>query len=335
MLQKSKSSSSFISSLLLVCKGIAMGMANKIPGVSGGIIALAAGFYEELIYSFSRFDGQAFNALRKQGFTAFYRHVNGRFLLFLFSGVGISFFSISLLLDVVLQTHPKQVMGGFLGMILASVYFIGKKEEKFQASHAINLTLGILFGFLLLWINPGTENDHWLFVFFCGMISITGMTLPGLSGSLLILILGNYNLLLVDAVNGLFFTLTDMVQGNGMGLADEERRRLLGVFVFFTLGSAFGLVVFSKLLNYLMKHYRRKLISLLMGFIIGSLGAVWPWTHKTLQENDQLNTMLTTQHSTFYLPKEWSSTTTSILIFIFLGALLVTLLEYYGTKKRT
>lgn len=319
--------------LLLVFKGMAMGMANKIPGVSGGIIALAAGFYEELIYSFSRFDAKALQILFKKGFFAFYQHVNGRFLLLLFSGVGLSFFSVSLLLDYLLEVYPRQVLGTFLGMIVASVYYIWHDLPKYTPKEYLSGSLGILFGLTLLWINPGTENDHGLFVFFCGMVSISGMTLPGLSGSLLILILGNYNLLLVDCVNALFFTLKDVFSGAGWGLHDPERRRLLGVFIYFTLGSSVGLIVFSKLLEQLIKHYKSITISTLVGFILGSLGAVWPWTEKTIEQDSVFTRLFTTPHNSFYWPNPLNINTLIVCFFILLGIVTVVQLERYGKQQ--
>ena len=206
-----------------------MGMANKIPGVSGGIIALAAGFWR-MIYSFSRFDTKALQILFKQGFFAFYQHVNGRFLLLLFV-VWAGFLSVSLLLDYLLEVYPRQVLGTFLGMIVASVYFIWHDLPKYTVKEYLSGSLGILFGLTLLWINPGTENDT-DYCLFCGMVNISGMTLPGLSGSLLILILGNYNLLLVDCVNA-FSLRSKMSLVERLGLHDPERRRLLGVHLLY------------------------------------------------------------------------------------------------------
>lgn len=319
--------------ILLILKGMIMGMANKIPGVSGGIIALAAGFYEELIYSFSRIDAKALKILFRKGFTAFYQHINGGFLLLLFSGVGLSFFSVSLLLDYLLAHYPQQVFGGFYGMILASVYYIWKDLPQYSNKEYISGLIGTILGITLLWINPGNENDHWLFVLFCGMVSISGMTLPGLSGSLLILILGNYNLLLVDCVNAIFYLLQDLLSGQGWGLDDPERKRLLGVFVFFTLGSSIGLVVFSKLLERLIKQYKSITISTLVGFIIGSLGAVWPWTIKTTSSKEISFTLATTPHNTFYFPQLTLFSTISTVFLLFLGIGIVMLLEHYGNKK--
>jgi uncharacterized membrane protein len=326
---------SWSDALLLIIKGMAMGMANKIPGVSGGIIALAAGFYEELIYSFSRIDAKAFKILFRQGFFVFYKHINASFLLLLFSGVGLSFFSVSLLLDYLLRQYPQQVLGAFFGMIITSVYYIWKDLPQYSNKEYISGIVGTILGLALLWINPGTENDHWLFVIFCGMVSISGMTLPGLSGSLLILILGNYNLLLVDCVNAVFFTLQDIFTGQGWGLDDPERKRLLGVFLFFTLGSSIGLVVFSKLLERLIKDYKSITISTLVGFILGSLGAVWPWTTKTIALEKINFTLATTAHNTFFFPNLASFSTQSTLFFILLGIGIVILLEHYGNKQKT
>ena len=321
--------------LLLVVKGMAMGMANKIPGVSGGIVALAAGFYQELIHSFSRFDAHAFRLLFQKGFLAFYRHVNGGFLLYLFSGVGLSFFSVSLLLDVLIRHFPQHILGAFLGMILTSVYLIWKNQTPYQKRDYTALLSGLLLGIGLLWVNPGTENDHSLFVFFCGMVSIVGMTLPGLSGSLIVLILGNYNLLLVDAVNGLFYTLTDLTSGQGLGLDDPERRRLLRVFVLFTLGSSFGLVFFSKLLEKILQSYKNTTIAVLVGFILGAIGAVWPWTATSTAANENLNLLFTTPHQEFFLPHWLRPKTYVVLGCVLLGGTTVLILDHYGNKKTT
>jgi putative membrane protein len=161
--------------IILICKGIAMGIANKIPGISGGIVALAAGFYEELIFSFSKFNKTALSLLLKTEFKAFYNYVNGSFLTLLFSGVILSFFSASLILDRLIQHYPKQVWGFFFGMILASVIHIWIKEKKFSYKEYTLILLGASFGVLVSLVTPGQENDNLLFVFLCGMLSISGM----------------------------------------------------------------------------------------------------------------------------------------------------------------
>ncbi|MDG1264108.1 MAG: DUF368 domain-containing protein, partial [Flavobacteriaceae bacterium] len=173
----------FSQKLVLICKGIGMGVANKIPGVSGGIVALAAGFYEELIFSFSKFNKTAFSLLAKRQFKAFYQHVNGLFLSLLFCGVIISFFSVSLILDQLIQHYPKYVWGMFFGFILASVFFIWIQSKPYTYKEYILTLLGTIVGLLVSFLTPGQENDNLIFVFFCGIISISGMILPGLSGS--------------------------------------------------------------------------------------------------------------------------------------------------------
>ena len=259
----------FFQKILLICKGIGMGVANKIPGVSGGIVALAAGFYEELIFSFSKFNKTAFSLLLKREFRAFYQHVNGSFLSLLFLGVIISFFSASLILDQLIQHYPKYVWGMFFGFILASVFLIWMQSKRYTYQEYILTLLGIIAGLLVSFLSPGQENDNLFFVFFCGMISISGMILPGLSGSFLILILGNYTLLLVDSVNALYFTLVDLASLNFSFTDNPNRMELLGVILIFALGSLTGLLVLSKVLRWLLLNHKEKIIATLVGFIWG------------------------------------------------------------------
>ena len=316
--------------LWLVAKGMAMGTANKIPGVSGGIVALAAGFYEELIYSFSKFDAKAFDLLRKGKFKKMYGHVNGSFLFLLFTGVGLSFFSVSLVLDYFLQQHETQVLGLFFGMIVASLYSIWQSIRPFTATAYMATLAGTLLGIALMYINPGQENDHLGFVFLCGMLSIAGMTLPGLSGSFLLLVIGNYRLLLVDAVNAIYYTLTEISTGDVQFIHDTERMRLLYVMCSFTLGSGAGLVLFSKLLDYLLKHFKTITIAVLVGFIFGSLGSVWPWKSQQILED-----ITPAAWHLGYLPNTFNFPEVVTIISIGMGIFTVRTLERYGKKDRS
>ena len=319
----------FFQKILLICKGIGMGVANKIPGVSGGIVALAAGFYEELIFSFSKFNKTAFSLLLKREFRAFYQHVNGSFLSLLFLGVIISFFSASLILDQLIQHYPKYVWGMFFGFILASVFLIWMQSKRYTYQEYILTLLGIIAGLLVSFLSPGQENDNLFFVFFCGMISISGMILPGLSGSFLILILGNYTLLLVDSVNALYFTLVDLASLNFNFTDNPNRMELLGVILIFALGSLTGLLVLSKVLRWLLLNHKEKIIATLVGFILGSLSASWPWKRVVKKNNYDLNL---DQHELFW-PKFDQSENIYVILFIFLGFGIVTLLEIYGKKS--
>lgn len=315
--------------IILICKGIAMGIANKIPGISGGIVALAAGFYEELIFSFSKFNKTALSLLLKTEFKAFYNYVNGSFLTLLFTGVILSFFSASLILDRLIQHYPKQVWGFFFGMILASVIHIWIKEKKFSYKEYTLILLGASFGVLVSLVTPGQENDNLLFVFLCGMLSISGMILPGLSGSFLILVLGNYTLLLIDSVNALYYSLGDIVSFDFSFTDDPARMNLLGVLLVFTLGSVTGLLVLSKVLRWLLKYYPKKITALLIGFILGSLSITWPWKlagNKTVIESE-----VTRQELIW--PNLNEIQNIYVMLFILLGFGIVTLLEIYGKRN--
>ncbi len=313
----------------LVIKGMAMGTANKIPGVSGGIVALAAGFYEELIFSFSKFDGKALNLFRKGKLQEMFTHVNGSFLFLLFTGVGLSFFSVSLVLDYFLQRFETQVMGLFFGMIIASLYSIWQSIRPFTSTTYLATLAGTLLGVGLMFINPGQENDHLAFVFFCGMISIAGMTLPGLSGSFLLLVIGNYRLLLVDAVNAVYYTITDLAAGDFSFLNNPERMHLLYVMCSFSLGSGAGLVLFSKVLDYLLKHFKTITISVLVGFIFGSLGSVWPW--KGFSEATA-ETDLTWHQG--YLPMQLDFPAAMAFFSMLMGIFIIRFIENYAQKDK-
>lgn len=317
--------------LTLILKGIAMGIANKIPGVSGGIVALAAGFYEELIYSFSRFDKTALSFFLKKDFKAFYKHINGSFLTLLFGGVIISFFSVSLILDRFIQIYTQQVWGLFFGMIIASVLFIWIEVKKYSVYEYLLTLVGISFGLTVAFLTPGQENQNLLFVFFCGMISISGMILPGLSGSFIILVLGNYKLLLIDSVNALYYSLKEILLFDFSFLENEARMSLLVIMSTFTLGSITGLLVFSKALKWMLKRYPQKVTAVLIGFIIGSLGVTWPWK-RTVNDSCEI---IKTGTQELFLPNLSELENIYVIIFILLGFGIVTLLEIYGKRKAT
>jgi uncharacterized membrane protein len=183
----------------LVLKGIAMGVANKIPGVSGGVVAFVAGFYEEFIDSFKKVNKEAFLLLMKGQWKAFFEYINGRFLSVLIFGMIISFFSVSKILDYLLLHFELQVWACFFGMILGSIYYIKKDfKGEWTKSAQTALFVGALVGLSISFFDPATENDNLIFVFFCGIISVSGMTLPGLSGSFILMLIGNYVLYYIN-----------------------------------------------------------------------------------------------------------------------------------------
>ncbi|MBR9846226.1 MAG: DUF368 domain-containing protein [Algicola sp.] len=322
----------------LVIKGLGMGAANKVPGVSGGVVAFVAGFYEEFIYSLQRVNKTAFKLLFNGRFKSFYRYVNGRFLALLFAGMVISYFSVSKILDYFLQHYELYVWSLFFGMIIGSIYYINKDFNDWNYKSIIALTIGIILGVSISFLDPATENDNLLFVFFCGIISVSGMTLPGFSGSFILILLGNYVLLLVDSVNALYDTFSELISGDFSFIKNEVRIRLLKVLGIFTLGSVTGLVTFSHLLSYVLKHYKSITIASIIGFIIGSLGVVWPWKETIFKTHENGSFLLDSRGEKIianyerFLP-ELKSETYFAFGYILLGILVVLALEWYG--KRT
>src|SRR5690606_3711438 len=195
---------------LLVLKGLAMGAANKVAGVSGGVVAFVAGFYEEFIYSLQKINLKAFKLLINGRFRSLYNYTNGKFLGLLILGMVISYFSVSLLLDYLILNYELYVWAVFFGMIVGSIYYISKDFDEWSGRSLLFVLAGIVVGVAISLMEPAKENDNLWFVFICGMIGVSGMTLPGLSGSFILILLGNYVLLLVDSVNALYFTIGDI-----------------------------------------------------------------------------------------------------------------------------
>ncbi|MFH4968014.1 DUF368 domain-containing protein [Gaetbulibacter sp. M240] len=325
--------------VFLVLKGLGMGAANKVPGVSGGVVAFVAGFYEEFIYSLKKINRKAFKLLINGRFRSFYHYINGRFLSLLFSGMIISYFSVSKLLDYLIKHYELYVWSVFFGMIIGSIYYINKDFKVWNYKTYITLALGILTGLSISFLNPATQNDNLWFVFFCGIISVSGMTLPGFSGSFILILMGNYVLLLVDSVNALYDTFLNIIVGDFSFIYNDERLRMLQVLAMFTLGSVTGLVTFSHLLSFILKHYKDITISAIIGFIIGSLGVVWPWK-KTIFKLDPSGQYIfdsagekVVENYQRYLP-QLNVETLYAIFFIILGVVIVLILEWYGQRTR-
>lgn len=334
-----QSTRTFTDKVFLVLKGLAMGAANKVPGVSGGVVAFVAGFYEEFIYSLQKVNGKAFKLLFNGRFKSFYKYINGRFLGLLFFGMIVSYFSISKILDYLIINYELYVWSVFFGMIIGSIYYISKDFEGWCNKAYISLVIGILIGISISFLDPAKENDNLLFVFFCGIISVSGMTLPGFSGSFILILLGNYVLLLVDSVNALYDTLFNILSADFSFINNPQRIKMLKVLAVFTLGSVVGLVTFSHVLNYVLKHYRNTTLSLLMGFIIGSLGVVWPWKKTNYKTNLNGNFILDSNGEKIienykrFIPNINQETLIAIA-FIAFGVIIVLGLEWYGQKTR-
>ena len=307
--------------IFLFLKGLAMGAVNKIPGVSGGTVAFVTGIYEDLLNSIKKINFASFKILFNKGFKEFYKEINGKFLTIVFSGVIASFFSVSLILDRLIEKYELYVFGLFFGMIVGSFYVIYYQLEKINIKTFIGITIGTTFGLLISFAENYDVGTSDLIIFFSGVIAISGMILPGLSGSYLLLLAGNYTLIMVDSVNALYFTLVELLSFNFTFIHDTERLYLLKVLILFTLGSIFGLVFLSNILSSLLKNYKTITISIIVGFIAGSLIGVWPWKNEDMLGNASL-----------FFP-DFSIYQTWITIFnILIGILFVVLLERLANR---
>ena len=271
--------------LIIVLKGVALGVANKVPGISGGLVAFVLGFYEEFIDSLQKFNVEGVKLIKQGEFKIFYKHINGQFLGLLLFGMILSYFSVSRILDYLLNHYEIYVWSLFFGLIIGSLLFIYRRVESLKLETFFWTLLGFIFGLSLSLITPAGQNENLFFVFICGIVSVVGMTLPGFSGSFILMLMGNYVLLLVDSVNALYITLSNLFLGKFEILTDPYLCKMLKILLVFSFGSLVGLILFSNILKFVLKKYKNKTLSTIMGFIAGSLAVVWPWKNKIYKSN--------------------------------------------------
>lgn len=240
--------------LVLILKGMAMGAADVIPGVSGGTIAFITGIYEELITSIKSINLKSLKVLFSGRFSTFWKSVNGSFLISILLGIAISIFSLAKGLKFLLDNYPIPVWAFFFGLIIASTIFIAKKIKVWDIKIGIAGLAGIVAAYFITIMTPAEANTTWWFIFISGSIAICAMILPGISGSFILVLLGMYKFIL-DAVGNL-----DII-----------------VLLIFIAGAAIGIVLFSNFLSWLLKKWHNITIAVLAGFMLGSLNKVWPW----------------------------------------------------------
>lgn len=326
--------------LFLIIKGLGMGAANKVPGVSGGIVAFVAGFYVEFIYSLQKINLKAVKLLFNGRFKSFYQYVNGQFLSLLIFGMLVSYFSVSKLLDYFLERQELLVWATFFGMIIGSIYYIASDFKHWNRGTITSGLFGLIVGISISFLSPAKENDNLYFIFLCGIISVSGMTLPGLSGSFILILLGNYVLLLVDSVNSLYDTMAEIIKGDFSFVENQMRLRTLKILAVFTAGSATGLVTLSHLLGYVLKHFKYITSAVIIGFITGSLGVVWPWKNPIYVRDEAGNIAIDSNGDEVimnyerYFPDFSESETWWAIIFVMLGVALLIGLERYGKNRK-
>ena len=254
----------FIKNLTVAVKGMCMGAADVIPGVSGGTIAFIMGIYDEFVGSLAAINGTAVKLLFSGQFKAFWKHINGNFLLSLIIGIGISVITLAGLMQMLLRDFPIQTWAFFFGLIVASSIFIIRGINGWHLREILLLVTGGILGVTICTLSPTKTPDGLWFIFLSGAIAICAMILPGISGSFILLILGKYQYIM-EAITG-------MVSGN------ETGHNLL-ILSIFAIGAIFGILGFSKFLHWLLARWNKETLIVLAGFIIGSLVKVWPWNN--------------------------------------------------------
>ncbi|MCE2594844.1 DUF368 domain-containing protein [Motilimonas cestriensis] len=244
--------------LLLFFKGAGMGAADVVPGVSGGTIAFVTGIYERLLNAIKSVDLKAANILFKNGVKAFWQHIDGTFLLVLFSGLLLSIASLAKLITYLLAYHPLLVWSFFFGLIIASVIHIAKQITVWGAVNITSLIAGSVIAFVITSISPSSVDPAPWFFFVSGAIAICAMILPGISGSFILLLMGMY--------------------GHVLAAVNDRDFILLGLFL---LGCIVGLMCFSRFLSWLLSRFHEATFALLAGFLVGSLNVLWPWKQVT------------------------------------------------------
>ena len=256
--------------LFLIFKGMAMGAANVIPGVSGGTIALITDIFERLIDAIKSFDLHAFKLLFTGKIKEFIKYTDLYFLSAILFGIVIAIVSLAKVFDYLFTDYPVQIWAFFFGLVLASVFFVGKRISKITPAVIITFIIGTSIAVGISFMGIAPESNNFFYLMLCGVAAICSMILPGLSGSFILLIMGNYKLVAIDAIN------------------DKD----LGVLLPVLIGAAIGLVAFSHFLSWVFKKFKDETISILTGFILGSVSILWPWQQEAYLTDDAGNFIL-------------------------------------------
>jgi len=287
---------------VLVLKGMGMGAADVVPGVSGGTIAFITGIYEELINSIKSVNLNALKKIFSLKFSEFWKTINGTFLLSVIVGIGISVFSLAKGLKFLLDHYPILVWSFFFGLIVASAIYVARTIEKWNAGAITAGIAGIIVAYFITVIAPAEANTHYWFIFLSGSIAICAMILPGISGSFILVLLGMYKFIL-EAVGNVE----------------------IAVIVTFLFGAAIGIIAFSNVLSWLLKKFHNLTIAVLAGFMVGSLNKVWPWKEVTETFIDRHGEIKTLAERNI-LPRSYEQITGNEALII--GAILLALVGF-------
>lgn len=296
--------------VFITLKGMAMGAADVVPGVSGGTIAFISGIYEELITSINNIDLSLIKMLRKEGIKAVWNKVNGNFLLALFVGIFISVLSLAKFLSWLLENEPILLWSFFFGLVVASIFMVGKEITRWTMGSIVVLLLGAALAFFITELPASDNVDSLPYLFLSGALAICAMILPGISGAFILVLLGSYKTIL-DAVH------------------ERDIKIILTVGV----GAIFGLLSFARLLKWMFNHYKNITLALLTGFILGSLNKIWPW--KKVLETKTFGEKTIDVDAINVLPGafEGDSKLMLAIVLAILGFSLIFILERLASKK--
>jgi putative membrane protein len=300
----------FKSALILYLKGVAMGAADVVPGVSGGTVAFISGIYERLLNAIKSVTPSTFKLMLKEGVGAAWAKIDGTFLVILLSGIATSLFTLAKGLSWALEAYPQLIWSFFFGLVIASTWFVGKSVSKWNIITIASLIVGTAIAYIITILAPTEATTAYWMVFLSGAIAICAMILPGISGSFILLLMGMY--------------------AHVLGALNDRNILFLAIFA---SGCLIGILLFSHVLSWTFKHYYAPTLALLTGFMIGSLNKVWPWQNVTqtrIDSHGEEVPMLT--QSVLPSVYEGDPMVVYCLLLLVLGFLMVYILEKIGSK---
>ncbi|MBN1277018.1 MAG: DUF368 domain-containing protein [Deltaproteobacteria bacterium] len=301
---------SFFGYFILSIKGFCMGAADVVPGVSGGTMAFILGIYDELINSIRSFDLRGLRLLVRLKMRQLSEHVAWEFLLALGTGILIAIFSLARVLSWLLENRPVLVWSFFLGLILASAFSVSRRIETWRPCIWLCLGAGVIGTYFLVGIMPVSTPDTPWFLFLCGAVAICAMILPGISGSFVLVLLGKYKYVL-DAVNN----------------------RDIIVLAVTAAGACVGIIVFSRILGWLLKKHHDLMVAILTGLMLGSLRKVWPFK-KTIESITDMHGKIISVVQSNVMPPEWSTEVSYAVLLAVLGLTVVFFMDHMGADKK-
>ncbi len=298
---------------VLILKGIAMGAADLVPGVSGGTIAFISGIYEELISSLNAINLSLIKTIKTEGLKSTWGKINGNFLVAILLGIAISILSLSKLITWLLLEKPILVWAFFFGLVLASILFVIKKINQWKLGEFLGLIIGTFFAYKLTKLGAIGNSESMFYLFISGSIAICAMILPGISGAFILVLLGSYNTVL-QAIND----------------------KSIGKLAVFMAGAIVGILSFSKLLKWLFKTYKSITLAVLTGFMVGALAKIWPWKKAlTYRINSKGINVPLNEECISPLSFDGNPQILSAIALMVFGFLMILILEKIGSKNKT